>query len=216
MRRRYLLGSLLWIGGLQYFIVEFVTQQAWAPVPYTLRFNTISDLGATVCGTVPVIGTFACSPLHPLMNFSFILSGGLVVVGMYLLRPLFPKDWTVSLASLLIMIGAFGGLLIGFFPENEHPVPHLIGAMMLFSLANVGMLLLGLALRAHAWRPRYAAFTAVSGAIGLGAFILLPLGLIPFIGIGVIERLVAYPITLWVIASGVFFLRMRAHSEERP
>jgi hypothetical membrane protein len=205
-RSRFVAGCLFWISGIQYFVIEFLAQRAWGPVPYTLRFNTISDLGATICGTIPFMGTFACSPLHPLMNLSFILSGALTIAGLLLLRPLFPKHWTVVLASWLIILGSIGSIGVGIFPENEHPVPHLISALMLFMLANFGLIILGTALHRLSWRPKFAWFTLILGIIGLVAFLLLPLAITPLMGIGVLERFVAYPITVWVILSGMHLL----------
>src|SRR4051812_23887758 len=114
--RRIRVGSIVWMLSIQYFIIEWAAQRAWGPVPYTLRFNTISDLGATGCGIIPVIMTFACSPLHALMNLSFILSGVLTIAGMYILRPIFTRRLLPMLGMGSIMLGSLGAIGVGLFP----------------------------------------------------------------------------------------------------
>ena len=204
---KFLIGSTLWILSIQYFIIEYIVQRAWSPVPYSLRFNTISDLGATVCGNLPVIGTFACSPLHALINSSFVLNGVLAIAGLYLLRSIFPKHQAVSLALLLIALGSLGTIGVGVFPENENIVPHMISAGIVFILGNLGLLLLGKKLYQLQWHKKYARLTMFLGALGLSALVILPLTLSPLGGIGVMERIVAYPVTIWVIVSGILIVR---------
>lgn len=206
-RVRFVTGSLLFLASIQYYVVEFIVQRAWSPVPYTLRFNTISDLGATACGPIPIIGTFACSPLHLLMNISFILTGLLALAGLMLLRPYFPKHWTVTIGMTFIALASLGSVGVGLFPENEHIVLHLISALTLFVLGNVGLLITGLSLYFLSFRPKLGLAASVLGTAGLSSFFLLPTGLLPAIGIGVLERFVAYPVTLWLILCGFVFLR---------
>ena len=49
------------------------------PRPYNISRNTISDLGNTACGTWK--GRYVCSPLHDLMNGSFIALGITMLLG---------------------------------------------------------------------------------------------------------------------------------------
>ena len=66
-------GGLCWLLSLEFFVGQAVAQAAWTGAPYTLVNNEVSDLGITVCETVK--GQYLCSPLHTLMNASFILAG---------------------------------------------------------------------------------------------------------------------------------------------
>lgn len=205
--RRFVVGTVAWILGAHYFAVEALVQRAWVEPPYSLRYNTISDLGATLCGPLPILNTVVCSPLHALMNLSFVLTGVLTMLGAFLLRPYFPRNRAVTLSLLVIGAAALGSIVVGLFPENEHPIPHFVGALTLLVLGNAGLLALGATLYFTSRRKRYAALTIALGGVGLAGFLLLPLGFLPFVGIGFMERVAAYPLTVWIVASGVLFLR---------
>ena len=98
-------GAIFWILCLQYFAGEAISIMGWRG-PYSLSKNYISDLGAIGCGSMAAglngeTGAL-CSPLHAVMNTSFVLQGLLIVAGALCVRPMFPasKLWA-------------GGLLIG-------------------------------------------------------------------------------------------------------
>src|SRR4051794_14748904 len=67
--RYALVGPIVWQLSVQYFLVQVVVASAWKS-SYSWRLNAISDLGATSCGQFD--GRYMCSPLHALMNTSFI------------------------------------------------------------------------------------------------------------------------------------------------
>jgi hypothetical membrane protein len=146
------------------------------------------------------------------MNAAFVVSGLLTVAGSYLLRSAFPKGWTVNAAFWLLRVGALGVLIVGFVPEDTNPIIHVIGALILFFCSNAGLALLGLSLYHESGNRPYAGFTALCGLIGLTALLLIPLGLV--FGIGLMERLVAYPLTVWEIVTGIVFLMK--NSREYP
>ena len=66
-------GGAFWLLSLEFFLGQAIAQLAWTGSPYSLYNNVISDLGITVCETVK--GDYLCSPLHNVMNASFILAG---------------------------------------------------------------------------------------------------------------------------------------------
>jgi hypothetical membrane protein len=206
-RARLLAGSLAWALVAQYFVVEALAQLAWTGSPYSMRYNLISDLGATICGQMPVLGTVVCSPLHPLMNASFMLTGIVTILGALLLRSVFPPGRSVTLSLLLIFLSSLGTIAVGLFPENEQPVAHVIGAATSILFGNLGLVILGLRLRRAAWPRWFALGTLAFGSIGLLGLLLLPLGLLPPVGVGLMERIAAYPLTLWVALCGLYFLR---------
>ena len=209
MRERVIIGSVIWILAAQYFVIEYLALQAWGPTPYSFRFNTISDLGATSCGSVP---TFACSALYPLMNLSFVLSSVITLAGMYFLRPVFPKNRTTQVGLLLIAIGSLGTIGVGVFPENENIVLHLLSAGTYFVLSNLGLIVLGLSLRRHGWHTGLSHTATALGVLGLCALALLPLTMPPMGGVGVMERIVAYPVTIWLVATGIFLLKRAGYT----
>ena len=80
--RKTTIGACLWLLTLQYFAAEAISISAWQG-SYSLARNYISDLGAVGCGVV-VTGLSEeslCSPLHSLMNASFVLQGLLITCG---------------------------------------------------------------------------------------------------------------------------------------
>src|ERR1700677_1771557 len=72
------LGPVLYVAGMQYFAVQLLAALRWKP-PYNLSRDTISDLGNTACGTWN--GRYVCSPLHNLMNTSFVVLGITMTLG---------------------------------------------------------------------------------------------------------------------------------------
>ncbi|GAB2741202.1 hypothetical protein [Sinomonas soli] len=81
-RIRHYLGAWSAVSILQFFAAEAATIAAWrGPAPYSRRLNFISDLGQVGCG---LHGTReVCSPLHTLMNVSFVLQGvGMVIAAL--------------------------------------------------------------------------------------------------------------------------------------
>lgn len=81
-RIRHYLGAWSAVSILQFFAAEAAAIAAWrGPAPYSRRLNFISDLGQVGCG---LHGTReVCSPLHALMNVSFVLQGvGMVIAAL--------------------------------------------------------------------------------------------------------------------------------------
>src|SRR5271154_1655168 len=85
-----LIGPAIWILSIQYFIIQFIVAAAWQ-APYSWRFNTISDLGNSAC--VVYGGRTVCSPLHGLMNASFILLGITMATGAMLIYQGFKENF---------------------------------------------------------------------------------------------------------------------------
>lgn len=79
--RQVVIGAACWALSIAFFVVQVIVQAA-SPTPYSLATNLISDLGMTGCG--PFSGAShagVCSPLHGLMNGTFILVGLLHTIG---------------------------------------------------------------------------------------------------------------------------------------
>jgi len=202
------IGAALWVLCLQYFLAEAIAISRW-PGAYSLSRNYISDLGALGCGVRPGgAANVVCSPLHALMNGSFVLQGLLIVCGAALLRPRFPKDAWSTAALLLIGASGFGVFLVGLAPEDSAPGPHFFGALENFLCCNAGMAAMGVAMLS--WRapsPRLGLVALAAGIVGLCGIVLLGLRIDLGLGVGGIERLVAYPFPLWLAAMGVRILR---------
>jgi hypothetical membrane protein len=192
------IGPVVWMLAVQYFIIQVIAAQAWK-TPYSLTLNTISDLGNTTCGSVS--GRLVCSPLHGLMNASFITLGITMALGAGLIYQEFKQN-TGSFVGFSFMAAAgVGTTAVGLFPENTVSILHIIGATLPFFIGNLGMIILSFALDIP--KPlRY--YTFLSGAIALMALVFFGTHHYLGIGIGGMERLTAYPQTVWLIVFGVY------------
>jgi hypothetical membrane protein len=204
-------GATLWIFCLQYFVAEAIAISGW-PGAYSLSRNYISDLGALGCGAraggVADAAETVCSPLHALMNASFLLQGLLILCGTALVWSRFPKGAVCTAALLLIGASGLGVFLVGLAPEDAAPGPHFLGAIENFLCCNAGMAAMGVAiLTAPQPARRLGLVTLAAGVVGLVGIVLLGLRADLGLGVGGMERLVAYPFPLWLAGMGVLLLK---------
>jgi hypothetical membrane protein len=189
-------GPSLWIVSLQYFAVQIAVMLKFRP-SFSMRNNTISDLGNTVCGIYD--GRAVCSPLHILMNISFILLGFTMFFGAIYHYKIFKPTRANWLGFSALGLAGLGTALVGAFPENTVGALHFFGAAMPFFVGNAGMVLLSFSLDIP--RP-LRIYTFVSGAVALVALALFLSHHYLGLGAGGMERLTAYPQTLWLIIFG--------------
>ena len=205
MNRR-LAGAIAWILSLQFFLVQGVVQSAWT-TPFSLAHNMISDLARETCGELvraPGI-EIACSPWHVLMNASIILNGILIPLGVLLTRSWWPKSRAMTVALAMIALTGPGHFMVGIFPSDTGPQGHLIGAGSILALGNPGMVVAGIA----AWRERRGSAIAslVLGLTGIAGTLLFLYLIDLGIGLGGMERVAFYPLTLWCGFQGIAITR---------
>jgi hypothetical membrane protein len=144
---RLLLGGCAWILTPLYFVGQILVQAAWT-TPYSMIDNRVSDLGNTTCGTT-VANTYICSPLHAVMNVTFIRTGMLILIGVALTHSVWPPRHLTTWGLIMLGVAGAGTILVGLSPENVHIFIHVVGAVNI-PAGNVAMILLGLAI----WRDR--------------------------------------------------------------
>ena len=105
--------------------------------------NWISDLGT------------ANSPLHWVMNGSFVVQGVLISVGAILMRRLFPAKASYRVALLLFLVSGLGVLVVGLVPEDSNAQVHRVAALAHLLAGNLAMILIGLAMLAGTARVRF-------------------------------------------------------------
>ncbi|CAN5902485.1 hypothetical protein BH20ACT6_BH20ACT6_10800 [soil metagenome] len=188
------LGALAWLVQPAYIAFELaVSARARG---YSLAGDTISGLGATACGTS------SCSPWHPALNASFVLTGLLFAAGALLLRPSLPAGRLVDLAVLLWVLAGLSSVATGLVPVNEDAELHYAVAAPLFLVQPVSLLLLGWALWARARAlASFTLLTAVGCAVATWLFLALPA---PGLD-GLLERLALWPVK---VVLGVLAIRM--------
>jgi hypothetical membrane protein len=202
-------GGAAWaLAAVQFAVAHVVVVHAWSPA-YSWSHNHIGDLANTQCGLFSAPNgepIYVCSPLHAVMNASFVLTGVLVIIGALLLWKHWPTGWLADTATVLWIMLGLGKILVGLAPENINIGLHLVGCLnvqlgalgiLLFSmvlfrsdpaLSRIGMVLAAIGL-----------FGTVMGTIGEYAGTSLYLG----IGSGGMQRLASYPSLVWLIVIGV-------------
>jgi hypothetical membrane protein len=109
----------------------------------------------------------------------------------------------------LMAVAGLGAVVVGLVPEDTTYWAHLAGADLAFLLSNVALIVfgLGLRLRLPSWLRWYS---IASGGLALVALVLFLTHNRLFLGLGGMERVVAYPQTVWLIVVGAHLLRSRA------
>jgi len=194
--RHPLIGPIFWLLSVQYFLTQFVVAKAWK-TPFSLATNAISDLGNTVCGTYG--NRYVCSPLHDWMNASFIVLGLTMFLGSYFITSEFRRNTLSRISFRLMALAGFGTILVGFFPENTVSLLHITGAILPFLFGNVALIMFSYALSLP---PGFRYYTRISGMIGVAALAFFLMDHYFGLGLGGMERIVAYPQTIWLIAFG--------------
>jgi hypothetical membrane protein len=197
------------------FAAQALAQQAWkGSAPYSLRTSWISDLGATTCGTYRGGGgVLVCSPRHALLNGGLTLLGAQVVLGTLLLQPVLGYDRSGRAAGALLILAGGALPLIGAFPEDTGKPWHAAAATVHFAAAGLGMVTAGAAVRARF--PRTASLSFILGGASLVGTLLTLAASGAGLGRAAVERLAAWPFTLWTSAAGVLLLVAVAKAE-RP
>jgi hypothetical membrane protein len=193
-----LVGPLLWVASIQYFVTQVFVARAWQ-VRYSLSANTISDLGNTSCRDHASLNV--CSPRYALMNISFVILGICMMSGAALIYSEFKTGRFGKIGFGLIALAGLGTVIVGLVPENVMPGLHAFGATLPFLFGNIGVLLLGIKLQL----PKIVRmFTIVCGIIALIGLALFKLGAYLGLGLGGMERVTAYPQTIWLIFFGIY------------
>ena len=202
------LGALFWLLTTEFFIAQFLAQAAWPG--YSMLTNDISLLGVTSCGSYvnPAPGGImpVCSPLSLVFNLGMALNGVLVVLGVWFTRDLWPASRLRTIGLWLLALGGDGTMLAGAFPLNTVPVLHTIGAALALGLSCFGFV--ALARLVWAQHRAFALYSLATGVLALLGFALY-VGEIYLGGRGTVERLAAWPQTLWYMVTGALILRGR-------
>jgi hypothetical membrane protein len=89
------------------------------------------------------------------MNTTFVLTGVLILVGLFLTRSIWPQRRLTTWALILLGVAGLGTILVGLSLENVNVLFHLIGALNI-PAGNAAMILLGLAIWGQHWGFRIA------------------------------------------------------------
>jgi len=206
VRARLVAGGLLWATSVQFFLAQALAQHAWkGSAPYSLRFSWISDLGATSCGSYSGGGgILVCSPRHALLNGGLTLLSAQVVLGTLLLLPILSAERYGRAAGALVLLSGAALPFVAAFPEDTGKPWHAVAATVHFAAAGLGMAATGLAIRTR--HPRAGALSFALASASLAGTLLTLAGSGAGIGRAAVERLAAWPFTVWTTVVGVLVL----------
>ena len=188
------------LSGLLYFLagaivlMGIITAEAFYPSGYSTFKNEISDLGAT---RQPNSVSF--EPSSTIFNTIMLLAGIMVLVASFYQHKYFKK----FLFSIPVMLFGLGLVGVGIFPGDVRPY-HGMAAMLTFLSGGF------CAITSFKIVTSPFKFVSISfGSIALLTWfsaVFASATLISFIGIGGLERWVAYPIMLWLTAFGGYLM----------
>ena len=209
-------ASLLWILTAQCLVVQGVVQSAWT-TPFSLNFNTLSDLGATQCRearTGP--NPFVCSPWHGVMDASFVVFGLMWAVGAMLLKRASRFPFDSNLVSVPLAAAGIGAIFVGFFPEDGISILHSSGATIELLGGVIGFVSVGRSVSKQGFRAIGTLSVAI-GILSLVAFVLFLLtyqNQSSFLGLrlGGWERIAYWSQNVWLVGAGVWVI-VKQHVE---
>lgn len=176
---------------------------------YNVSSNFISDLGA-FCRTQG--GQYVCQinqPSSTIFNGCILVFGVLVLLGSYFAYRAFRN----RLFTILFVLTGIGIVGVGIFPENVlGGIPHHIVSQMIFIFGGLSAIA---AYRIE--RSPMTYFSVIMGVVTLAFWGFLEWGFLELmggtassnylgLGVGGIERLVAYPLLLWMVGFGGYLM----------
>lgn len=179
-----LAGALLFIGATQFIVGMFLAEATYPG--YSISENFISDLGV--------------GPSASVFNSSVFLLGLTAVVAAYLLQRAFGQ----LVVSVFFALAGAGAMGVGIFPES-------FGTGLVHTLASLVAFLFGGLAAIIAYKLEKPPLTYLSVVMGVIALLALGLFLGNYflsLGKGGMERMIAYPILLWVVGFGGYLMTL--------
>ena len=183
-------GVMFLLAGVVILMGIITAETQYPPdVGYTTTNNEISDLGAT---RPP--DSIITQPSATIFNTTMMISGAMIVAGAFASRRRYPHR-SAPYAALVFGIGVLG---VGFFPGNT--TMHVYFAMTTFVFGGLTCIL--------ASRITASPFRYISAALGMTTLVFLFFAgaFMAALGDGGVERWVAYPVVLWLVAYGGYLL----------
>jgi hypothetical membrane protein len=187
-------GALLFVGGLQWFMTVMAAETLFPG--YSTRANDLSDLASTIPpNTLPV------QPSAIMFNAATILLGLMVLISAFLIY----RGCKERFFCLLLAIFGAAAMGVGIFP-GDAGIIHGLVALVTFVTSSLSAV--------AAYRLERRPFAYISAVIGIFSLIVLFSAFFlgessPFwmaFGGGGEERLIAYPVLLWVTGFGGYLM----------
>lgn len=211
-RKRILIGAVLWLLCLQFFVAEQIAAHAFYP-PYSFLYQLISDLGSTRCGMEVLPPT--CSPHHVYLNLSLALQGLLIAVGVLGVRRSFNARFGFHAATTLLLLSGVFVFWMGATPLNLAHQLHMAVSNLYLLCGGAAILLFGgMMFTEPAERPILGLVSLLAGVPIFVAAVLMATNAAPIwerVGLsqGIVQRVSAYGIPLWLAMMGIALLGTR-------
>ncbi|MEU5941732.1 DUF998 domain-containing protein [Micromonospora sp. NPDC047548] len=202
------LGACSWLLAASLFLAaNVITGLAWRDPPFSWATNNISDLGNVTCGRWDTSRPReVCSPWHLAMNSAMTATGVLLALGVLLTWSALGRGVATRTAQLVTLAGAGGYILAGAYPADVNENNHFLAALLIFVLANVGMLVASLARRSSVLGSMREVSLAL-GLIGLAGTTLFLAQVDLGFGVGGMERIAVFPLLIWTVTVAVRLTR---------
>ncbi|MFG1673412.1 DUF998 domain-containing protein [Micromonospora sp. NPDC049282] len=202
------LTAACWLLATALFLTaNVVVGLAWREPRFRWTEHNISDLGNVGCGLWDTSRPrLVCSPWHPAMNVALVAVGVLLAAGVLAGRTAFGRGRSAHLARACVLAAAGGYVLAGCYPADVDENRHVLGAVLIFVLGNVGLLAAAPAVRPAGLGDLRSAglVLGVAGLVGTALFLArVDVG----IGVGGMERFAVAPLFGWVSWAGLRVLR---------
>jgi len=176
-------GALIFVGSIQFILCMLVAECLYPG--YSVSGNYISDLGK--------LGLTSSLIFNP----SVFVLGLTVAAGAYFLRQVIQNK---VFPTFLVLCG-IGAMGVGIFPEDFGTI-HFAVSLMAFLFGALS------AITSYKFqKPPLSFFAVILGLISLVALILFGLKIDLGLGVGGMERMIAYPILLWAIGFGGYQIK---------
>ena len=182
---RKVAGTLLLFGSVQFFLLLVIAEALYPG--YSVSENYISNLGV--------------GPTSLIFNSSVFLLGVVAVISAYFVH----RAFRFTLFSVfLILIGA-GAMGVGLFTENSGDI-HFAASLITYIFGELA------AVASYKLQPPpLSYFSVFLGVMSFVALVLFTSGTYLGLGVGGMQRLVAYPVLLWAVTFGSFLLSSSDH-----
>ncbi|MFG2138972.1 DUF998 domain-containing protein [Streptomyces sp. NPDC048650] len=203
------IGAALWIvAAVQFLAAQLVVGAAWR-TPYSRQRNNISDLGNVSCriwdDSRP---RYVCSPLHDLMNASFVAHGALLAAGVLLTGAAWGRGGAALTGRTLLVLTGAAWVVVGLTPADVDENLHVLAALVILVIGNAALICAGLLPR-HSRLGSLRPLTLAVAVLALAAAVMFFGGSDPGIGRGTLERLACFGADIWMPVAALAVLRAR-------
>jgi hypothetical membrane protein len=188
-------GLILWIISFIWFnFAQLIVGSKWIDPKYSWSINNISDLGEIQ------------SPLHNLINATFIFQGIAIIFGLWTINFIWEKNKSSKITRIVLTMAGMGFIVAGLAPADVHENIHVVlGAIPIFLFGNIGLIITLKSVNRN-FLGKLWILSPLLGIIGFVGGFLFFSGHYLGLGKGGMERVWGYVLLIWLFVIGWFGL----------